>query len=61
MAGLLPIGVPDGNVYPLMTALGKQNSRTKVYGWIAVKRQCEHIVEEQLPRLLRHLSQPPWS
>jgi hypothetical protein len=29
------IGVPDGNVYPLMTALGKQNSRTKIYGWIA--------------------------
>ena len=29
------IGVPDGNVYPLMNALGKQNSRTKVYGWIA--------------------------
>jgi len=29
------IGVPDGNVYPLMTALGKLNSRTKIYGWIA--------------------------
>lgn len=29
------IGVPDGGVYPLMTALGKQNSRTKLYGWIA--------------------------
>src|SRR3984957_1921176 len=27
------IGVPDGNVYPLMTALKKENSRTKVYGW----------------------------
>lgn len=29
------IGVPDGNVYPLMTALGHGNSRTKVYGWVA--------------------------
>jgi hypothetical protein len=29
------IGAPDGNVYPLMTALKKENSRTKVYGWLA--------------------------
>jgi hypothetical protein len=29
------IGVPDGNVYPLMTALGKESNRTKVYGWVA--------------------------
>src|ERR1700722_6401130 len=29
------IGVPDGNVYPLMTALKKENNRTKVYGWVA--------------------------
>jgi hypothetical protein len=29
------IGVPDGNSYPLMTALKLQNHRTKVYGWIA--------------------------
>ena len=29
------IGAPDGNVYPLMTALKLQNSRTKIYGWIA--------------------------
>ncbi|RXH54545.1 outer membrane beta-barrel protein [Granulicella sibirica] len=29
------IGVPDGNVYPLMTALKLQDKRTKVYGWIA--------------------------
>jgi hypothetical protein len=33
--GSSAIGVPDGNVYPLMTALGKQNSRTKLYGWVA--------------------------
>ncbi len=30
------IGTPDGNVYPLMTALHKENSRTKIYGWVAV-------------------------
>jgi Putative beta-barrel porin-2, OmpL-like. bbp2 len=29
------IGAPDGNVYPLMSALGLSNSRTKVYGWVA--------------------------
>ena len=29
------IGAPDGNVYPLMTALKAQDSRTKVYGWVA--------------------------
>lgn len=29
------IGVPDGNVYPLMTALKMEHSRTKVYGWVA--------------------------
>jgi hypothetical protein len=33
--GSSPIGVPDGNVYPLMTALKKENSRTKIFGWIA--------------------------
>ena len=29
------IGVPDTNVYPLMAALQHENSRTKIYGWIA--------------------------
>ncbi|HEY5380907.1 MAG TPA: outer membrane beta-barrel protein [Acidobacteriaceae bacterium] len=29
------IGIPDGNTYPLMTALKLENSRTKVYGWVA--------------------------
>jgi Putative beta-barrel porin-2, OmpL-like. bbp2 len=29
------IGIPDANVYPLMTALKRQDSRTKVYGWVA--------------------------
>jgi len=29
------LGVPDGNVYPLMTALKLQDKRTKIYGWVA--------------------------
>jgi hypothetical protein len=29
------IGAPDGNTYPLMSALGLDNSRIKVYGWLA--------------------------
>jgi hypothetical protein len=29
------IGAPDGNVYPLMTALKAAGNRTKVYGWVA--------------------------
>jgi hypothetical protein len=29
------IGAPDGNTYPLMSALGLEKSRTKVYGWVA--------------------------
>jgi hypothetical protein len=29
------IGAPDGNTYPLMSALGLNDSRTKVYGWVA--------------------------
>lgn len=33
--GSSPIGVPDGNTYPLMSALKLQNSRTKIYGWVA--------------------------
>ena len=29
------IGAPDGNTYPLMSALKLDNSRIKVYGWVA--------------------------
>ena len=29
------IGGPDTNTYPLMAALNLENSRTKVYGWVA--------------------------
>lgn len=33
--GAPDLGAPDGNTYPLMSALGLENSRTKVYGWVA--------------------------
>jgi hypothetical protein len=33
--GAPDIGAPDGNTYPLMSALNLENSRTKVYGWVA--------------------------
>jgi hypothetical protein len=33
--GAPDIGAPDGNTYPLMSALGLNDSRTKVYGWVA--------------------------
>lgn len=33
--GSVDIGAPDGNVYPAMTALGAENHRAKLYGWIA--------------------------
>jgi len=29
------IGAPDSNTYPLMSALKLENSRTKIYGWVA--------------------------
>jgi Putative beta-barrel porin-2, OmpL-like. bbp2 len=29
------VGAPDGNTYPLMSALKLENSRAKVYGWVA--------------------------
>ena len=34
--GTSPIGVPDGNVYPLMSALNHADSRAKIYGWVAL-------------------------
>jgi hypothetical protein len=33
--GAPDIGAPDGNTYPLMSALKLDSSRTKVYGWVA--------------------------
>lgn len=28
------IGAPDGNIYPLMTAMKMTNTRSKIYGWV---------------------------
>lgn len=47
--GSSPIGVPDGGVYPLMTALKKENSRTKVYGWIAVSGNASTSSKNNFP------------
>jgi hypothetical protein len=33
--GAPDIGAPDGNTYPLMSALNLENNRTKIYGWVA--------------------------
>jgi Putative beta-barrel porin-2, OmpL-like. bbp2 len=33
--GAPDIGAPDTNTYPLMSALGWDQSRTKIYGWLA--------------------------
>ena len=43
------IGVPDGNVYPLMTALKKQNRRTKLYGWIEPTVNASTSSDSNLP------------
>jgi Putative beta-barrel porin-2, OmpL-like. bbp2 len=43
------IGVPDGNVYPLMTALRRENSRIKVYGWIAASGNASTSSESNFP------------
>ncbi len=36
IGGTVVIGAPDTQTYPLMTALKKPNSRTKVYGWFDI-------------------------
>jgi len=43
------IGVPDGNVYPLMTALKKENSRTKLYGWVAASVNASTSANNNFP------------
>ena len=43
------IGVPDTGVYPLMTALKLENSRTKVYGWIAASANYSTSGQNSFP------------
>ncbi|MBS1823563.1 MAG: outer membrane beta-barrel protein [Acidobacteria bacterium] len=47
--GAPTIGVPDGNVYPLMAALKKENSRTKLYGWVNVSMNGSTSGETNYP------------
>ena len=43
------MGIPDGNNYPLMTALKLQNSRTKIYGWIAPSFNASTSAKNNFP------------
>jgi Putative beta-barrel porin-2, OmpL-like. bbp2 len=43
------IGAPDGNTYPLMSALGLENSRTKVYGWVATSINFSTSAQNNFP------------
>jgi Putative beta-barrel porin-2, OmpL-like. bbp2 len=43
------IGAPDGNTYPLMSALGLENSRTKIYGWVATSINFSTSGESNFP------------
>jgi hypothetical protein len=43
------LGVPDGNVYPLMTALKRENRRTKVFGWVAGRVNASTSAKNNLP------------
>lgn len=43
------IGVPDGNVYPLMTALKRQGSRAKLYGWVEATVNASTSSARNLP------------
>ena len=43
------IGVPDGNFYPLMSALKLNKSRTKVYGWAAVSANYSTSASNNFP------------
>lgn len=43
------IGAPDGNTYPLMSALGLENSRTKIYGWVATSINFSTSAQNNFP------------
>ena len=43
------IGAPDGNTYPLMSALGLENSRTKIYGWVATSINFSTSAKNNFP------------
>ncbi|MGB2670641.1 MAG: outer membrane beta-barrel protein [Candidatus Acidiferrum sp.] len=43
------IGAPDGNTYPLMSALGLENSRTKIYGWVETSINFSTSAQSNFP------------
>jgi hypothetical protein len=43
------IGAPDGNTYPLMSALNLENSRTKIYGWVATSINFSTSAKNNFP------------
>jgi hypothetical protein len=47
--GAPDIGAPDGNTYPLMSALHLENSRIKVYGWVATSINFSTSAQNNFP------------
>ncbi len=47
--GAPDFGAPDGNTYPLMSALGLENNRTKVYGWVATSINFSTSAKNNFP------------
>ena len=47
--GAPDLGAPDGNTYPLMSALNLENSRTKVYGWVATSFNFSTSAQNNFP------------
>ena len=47
--GAPDIGAPDSNTYPLMSALGLENSRTKIYGWFATSINFSTSAKNNFP------------
>lgn len=47
--GAPDIGAPDGNTYPLMSALNLENSRAKVYGWVATSFNFSSSSQNNFP------------
>jgi hypothetical protein len=47
--GAPDIGAPDGNTYPLMSALKLENSRVKVYGWVATSINFSTSAQNNFP------------
>lgn len=53
--GSQDIGAPDGNTYPLMTAIDDARSRTKIYGWIESGVNFSTSGHTNLPQGYNHI------